>query len=177
MKRIAAALMERKTIVGSTNAPGKIALRPERPEDEPFLAEVYASTRQDELNLTQWDAATRARFVAMQFTAMRQGYQANFPRAQFAVILIDGEPVGRMVVDRAEDEIRVVDIALLPIHCGKGIGAELMKNVMAEAAQAGKPVRLSVFRGTRAIRFYQRLGFVHDGQPGIYEEMEWRASF
>jgi GNAT superfamily N-acetyltransferase len=165
--------MERITIDGP-EGPAEIALRPEEPGDEPFLAEVYASTREDELNLTPWDAATRAAFLEMQFKAMRLGYRRSFPEAQFSIILVHGSPVGRLVVDRGEKEIRVVDIALLPVQCGKGVGARLMKAVMAEAASEQKPVRLSVFQGTRAIRFYRRLGFSSLGEPGVYLEMEWR---
>jgi GNAT superfamily N-acetyltransferase len=167
--------MEKEAIIGLAGGPAEIALRPEQAEDEPFLAEVYASTRQDELNLTNWDAAARAAFLAMQFKAMRQGYQTDFPNAQFSIIIVDGAAVGRMVVDRAGEEIRIIDIALLPVHCGKGVGTRLMKEMMAEAAGARKPVRLCVFHGTRAIGFYQRLGFLLVGKPGVYQEMEWRS--
>ncbi|HZV35422.1 MAG TPA: GNAT family N-acetyltransferase [Verrucomicrobiae bacterium] len=153
--------------------PGGISLRPERPEDEPLLAQIYASTREDELNLTNWDSPTRAAFLDMQFKAMLKGYRSQFAQAEFSIILSDGKPVGRMVVDRAPGEIRVVDIALLPVHCGHGIGTKLMRDIMDEAARAGKPVRLSVFRGTRATPFYLRLGFRIVSEPDIYEEMEW----
>jgi GNAT superfamily N-acetyltransferase len=151
-----------------------ISLRSERPEDEPFLAQVYASTREAELNLTNWDAPARAAFLEMQFKAMLRGYRADFPQGEFSIILSDGKPVGRMVVNRSSNEIRVVDIALLPIHCGHGIGTKLMRDIMDEATRAGKPVRLSVFRGTRATPFYLRLGFRIISEPDIYEQMEWK---
>jgi GNAT superfamily N-acetyltransferase len=157
---------------GGSNSP-IISLRPERPEDEPFLAQVFASTREDELKLTSWDAPTRAAFLDMQFKAMLKGYRSTYSEAEFSIILSDGKPVGRMVVDRAPGEIRVVDVALLPIHCSHGIGTKLMRDIMDEAARLGKPVRLSVFRGTRATPFYLRLGFRIISEPSIYEEMEW----
>ena len=169
--------METEIIHGAGSWPAEIALRPERPEDDSFLAEVYASTRQDELNLTNWDAATRSAFLAMQFKAMRQGYQSSFPEGQFSIILADGSPVGRVVVNRADAEIRVVDIVLLPVHCGLGIGTKLMEGFKAEAARARKPLRLCVFQGTRAVGFYRRLGFLAVGAAGAYQEMEWRPPF
>jgi hypothetical protein len=96
----------------STDVPHPdITLRPERDGDELFLAEVYASTRQDELNLTNWDAVTRRAFLDMQFRAMLKGYRASYPQAQFSIILLDATPVGRIVVDRLAGEIRVVDVA------------------------------------------------------------------
>ncbi|HWF19505.1 MAG TPA: GNAT family N-acetyltransferase [Verrucomicrobiae bacterium] len=150
-----------------------VALRPEKAEDEALLAEIYAGTREDELNLTNWDAATRAAFLDMQFKAMLKGYRSMYAQAQFSIILSDGKAVGRIVVDRAPGEIRVVDVALLPAHCGHGIGTKLMRDVMDEAAGQGKPVRLTVFHGTRAIAFYQRLGFRIISKPDIYLQMEW----
>jgi ribosomal protein S18 acetylase RimI-like enzyme len=165
--------MEEKKISQIDSKRPDITLRPESAEDEAILAEVYASTRQDELNLTNWDAPTRASFLDMQFKAMVKGYQSMHPQAQFSIILADGKPVGRIVVDRLQSEIRVVDVALLPEHCGHGIGTRLMQELMDEAARQQKPVRLLVFHGTRATAFYQRLGFRIISKPDIYEEMEW----
>ena len=63
--------------------PGVVSLRPEQPEDEDFLFAVYASTRAEELAVTGWDEATRSAFLNLQFRAMRQGYHASFPQAEF----------------------------------------------------------------------------------------------
>lgn len=153
--------------------PSAVRLRAEAAEDETFLANVYASTREDELNLTNWDAAARAAFLDMQFKAMLKGYRSMYPQAEFSIILSDEKPVGRMVVERTDVEIRVVDIALLPVHCGRGVGTKLMREIMEEAARGSKPVRLTVFHGTRAIGFYERLGFRAKSAPDIYIEMEW----
>ena len=48
-------------------------LRREEINDEPFLFQVYAHTRVEELALTNWDPATRQAFLTMQFQAMRRG--------------------------------------------------------------------------------------------------------
>lgn len=165
--------MEDKNALEINASSPAVSLRPESAEDEAFLSEIYASTRQDELNLTNWDAPTRAAFLDMQFKAMLKGYRSMFPRAQFSIVLLDRKAVGRMVVDRAPAEVRVVDVALLPVHCGQGIGTKLMRAIMEEAARDGKPVRLQVFHGTRAIAFYQRLGFRMTSKPDVYLEMEW----
>jgi ribosomal protein S18 acetylase RimI-like enzyme len=151
------------------------ALRPEGPADGPFLLEVYASTRKEELDAVGWPAAAREAFVRMQFSAQQQGYRAAFPGAEFSVILSSGQPVGRVVINRAEDEFRVVDIALLPAHRGRGIGTALMRELMGEAAIANKPVRLSVIKGQRAFQLYKRLGFEKTGEDSLRCQMEWRA--
>jgi GNAT superfamily N-acetyltransferase len=151
-----------------------VSLRAEQPEDEGLLFEVYASTRQEELDLTGWDKAARAAFLNLQFRAMRQGYRSTFPQAQFAIIQRAGIPVGRLVLNRAEAEIRVVDIALLPAHRNQGLGTKLMRMVLEEALQSGKPVRLRALQNSRAVRFYTRLGFTPLGEPDVYQELEWR---
>jgi len=150
-------------------------LRLEEPADAPFLLEVYASTRREELAATGWPAQMREAFLRMQFNAQRHGYRTAFPRAQFAIILSGGQAVGRIVIDRAEDGFLLVDIALLPEHRGRGLGTALVQNLLREAAAAGKPVRLSVLKGQRAFQFYQRLGFVKTGEDGLRDQMEWRG--
>jgi GNAT superfamily N-acetyltransferase len=150
-------------------------LRPEWPADGPFLLEVYAGARQEELDALGWPAAMRESFLRMQCNAQQQGYRAAYPRAEFAIILSGDQPVGRMVVNRAEDEFLLVDIALLPAHRGRGIGTALIKGLLREAAAANKPVRLSVIKGQRAFQLYHRLGFAKTGEDGLRDQMEWRG--
>ncbi len=151
-----------------------VTLRPEQPGDEPFLFEVYASTREAELALTNWEEPARRAFLDMQFTAMRRGYAGMYPSGEFLIIDLGGRAIGRMVLNRTVEEIRVVDLALLPADRNAGIGTFLMRQVCAEAAQAGKPVRLSVLKNSRAVRWYERLGFAKTEEAGFYDQMEWR---
>jgi len=156
--------------------PPWVCLRPEQPGDEGFLFEVYASTREAELALTNWDGPTRRAFLNQQFSAMRRGYRSMFPAGEFSIIEVEGRPAGRMVIDREAGEIRVVDLALLPAHQNRGIGTGLMRRVCAEAADAGKPVRLCVLKNNRAFPWYVRLGFARTGELGVYDELEWRPA-
>jgi ribosomal protein S18 acetylase RimI-like enzyme len=151
------------------------SLRPEGLADAPFLLKVYAGTRQEELEATGWPAEMREAFVRMQFNAQRQGYLASFPRAEFAIVLSEGQAIGRIIIDRAENEFLVVDIALLPEHRGRGLGTALMSHLLREAAAAKKPVRLSVLKGQRAFWWYQRLGFAKTGEDDVRDQMEWRG--
>jgi len=154
-------------------SPVATTLRPEEPGDEPFLLEVYAGTRAGELDALGWPAAMREAFVSTQFRAQQQGYHAAFPDAEFAIILTGNQAVGRIVVHRAEKEFRLVDIALLPAHRGRGIGTALVQGLLREAAAAGKPVRLSVLKDERAVRLYQRLGFEKTGEDSARMQMVW----
>ena len=152
-----------------------VTLRPVTPEDEAFLFEVYAAGRQEELAQVPWDDAQKKAFLTFQFNAQHQHYQSEFADANFHVILDDSAPVGRLYVDRRADEIRILDIALLPEHRGRGIGGALLGALLAEAEAAGKPVRIFVESHlSRTQRLLERLGFEQVEDRGVSVLMEWR---
>ena len=151
----------------------RVTWRPEAPGDEPLLFQLYASTREDELALTGWDAATRAQFLQSQFLAQRVGYRSQFPNGEFDLVLLDAAAIGRLVLNQTADELRLVDIVLAPAARNRGLGTALMNAVLAEAARQNKPVRLHVIRHSPAARLYQRLGFGKIAEDGFHDEMEW----
>ena len=104
-----------------------IALRSIRADDYDFLLSLYASTREQELAAVPWDDDQKAMFVRMQFEAQHAQYQEHYADASFDVIVLDERAIGRLYVKRAETEIRIVDIALVPQYCNRGIGTMLLK--------------------------------------------------
>ena len=161
----------------TTNRDANVAsLRPVRAEDEEFLRAVYAGTRAEELALVPWDAAQRAAFIRFQFAAQQRFYKSEFPDAEHHVILNNGQPVGRLYVDRRAQEIRILDIALLPAHRGLGIGTPLITALMAEAAGSERALGVYVDRDSRAQRLFARLGFSAREVNGIQVLMEWRPT-
>jgi ribosomal protein S18 acetylase RimI-like enzyme len=152
---------------------GAITLRPAGVEDEAFLNAVYAGTRTDELALLNWDQAQKDAFLTMQFTAQHWHYHTYYADADFQLVLLSGRPVGRLYVARRADDILLIDIALLPDYRNAGIGSLLLTDLLAEAEQVGKPVRLHVEPWNRARRLYERLGFRRIAQQGLYWLMEW----
>ena len=150
-----------------------ISLRPIATEDVDFLYRVYASTRAEEMKLVDWDDAQKRAFLDMQFKAQHTYYTQQFAQAEFQIVLLDGEPVGRLYVDRRPDEIRVIDIALLPDYRNRGIGSFFLHNLFDEARRACVPVRIHVEHFNPALRLYARLGFRKIGDAGVYLLMEW----
>lgn len=150
-----------------------LEFRPITEDDLTFLQRLYASTREDELSVVPWSDEEKHQFLQMQFHAQHVFYQENFADAQFDVILIDGKPAGRLYLRRAEEEHRIVDIALLPEHRGKGIGRRLMQDILDAASEAKKMVRIHVEQNNPAMRLYDRLGFKKVGETGVYYLMEW----
>lgn len=152
--------------------PLPVTLCPAGSEDEVFLYQVYASTRQEELAPLDWDDAQKEAFLRMQFAAQDRFYREQFAGADFLIILADRRPIGRLYVDRRDDEIRIVDIALLPEHRNAGIGSALLNDLLDEAARQRKPVRIHVERFNPALHLYERLGFTRIGDNGVYCLME-----
>ena len=153
-----------------------LTLRPARPEDEPFLRALYATTRAAELTLVPWPEEQKQAFVAMQFAAQDRHYRARHPTARFDVVEAEGAPIGRLYVDRSPHEIRVLDVTLAPPWRGAGIGRALLAALLAEARAAGCAVRLHVEPANPARRLYERLGFRAGEQAGPYLRMEWRPA-
>jgi ribosomal protein S18 acetylase RimI-like enzyme len=141
--------------------------------DLPFLGRLYASTRWDELAPAAWSDAEKSTFLDMQFHAQHAHYQQHYPAADWLVILRDGEPIGRLYIVRWQREHRLIDIAFMPEHRGQGFGTALMRDLMDEAAAAGKPLSIHVEKFNPAMRLYRRLGFVTAEDKGVYDLMRW----
>lgn len=96
---------------------------------------------------------------------------------QFGILLYEEQAAGRLYLDHRADEVRIVDIALLPGFRGKGIGEGVLRGIMHEAAATGKRTTIHVERYNRAQHLYDRLGFrvISEDNP-VYLLMEWKAS-
>jgi ribosomal protein S18 acetylase RimI-like enzyme len=151
----------------------RVALRPVRGADEPFLLCVYAGTRAEELAPVPWTPEQKAAFVAQQFAAQTAHYSQHYPGMTADVILVDDVPAGRLLVARWPEEIRIVDISILPELRGRGAGGVLLRRLLDEATAIGKRLSIHVERENRALGLYDRLGFRQVGEHGVYLRMEW----
>ena len=143
-----------------------------KPGNEAFLYEVYASTRQEELASVNWDNYQKESFLKMQFTAQHKYYQENYSQAEFLIILLNEVPIGRLYIDYRQDEIRLIDIALLPAYRNQGIGKIFLKEIITKGQQLGLPIRLHVETYNPALKLYERLGFQFLEERGVYYFME-----
>jgi ribosomal protein S18 acetylase RimI-like enzyme len=151
----------------------EITLKPEQPDDDAFLFELYSTTRAAEMALTLWKDEQRRAFLRQQYELRRSHYLRYHSGAEYLLIRRDGNLIGRIAIHRREDEIRIMDIALLPEYRGMGIGSQLIHELLTEASLQNTPVTLHVERHNRAAGLYQRLGFhvIEDGD--VYLFLKW----
>jgi ribosomal protein S18 acetylase RimI-like enzyme len=151
-------------------------LCPVQEEDEALLLEIYSSTRADEMALLPWDAVQKQTFLQMQFSAQKKHYRMYFSHATHEMILAEGQPIGRLYVDRRETEIRILDITLLPEIRGRGIGTLVIQELMKEAEHENKFISIYVESFNRSLGLFHKLGFVKTEESGASWLMKWRAS-
>jgi ribosomal protein S18 acetylase RimI-like enzyme len=156
-------------------ATSDVALRAATESDREFLVGVYGSTRDEELSVVEWAPGQREAFVRMQFDAQDEEYRRRNPQGTFDVIELGGRRAGRLYVDRRPDDIRIVDIALLPEFRDAGVGGQLIAQLMDEAAASDRKLSIHVEIHNRAAELYDRLGFAVVDERGLYRRMEWVA--
>lgn len=153
------------------------SLRSETDDDVPFLMELYASTREEELaQAIDWSAEQKRQFLAMQFQAQRHHYRTRIEGCMFSVLERHGTPVGRLYLETRKDRLQIVEISFLPQCRGAGIGTAILEAVMAIARESGRNVGIFVEKFNPALRLYRRLGFTEIADSGVYLEMEWTIS-
>ena len=76
------------------------------------------------------------------------------------MILIGDEIAGCVGFRVGEAEIKINSFYLARRYHNRGLGAEILKVLLAEADGLGLPWRLDVLLGSPADRFYERHGFV-----------------
>lgn len=161
-------------MTGTGTTKTRYALRPALPEDREFLVALYATTRTDLARLPLTDDQRDA-LVRMQFHAQDVHYRQTNPHGSFDVVEVGGCLVGRLYVDRRPDDIRIIDISLLPEDRNAGLGSTLIRAIKDEAALSGRSVSLHVAVGNPAADLYRRLGFEVVSDVGVYRFLRWAA--
>src|ERR1700710_1370676 len=97
--------------------------------DLPFLARVYASTRAEEMAVVaSMTDAQKAAFLDSQFQLQHAHYQKYYPEADWLGTMGAREDGGRLYIERWLNQHRIIDIAFLPEHRGKGLGEPLLRD-------------------------------------------------
>jgi ribosomal protein S18 acetylase RimI-like enzyme len=159
-------------LTDQTSAMPAIALRPVGPDDEAFLLALYASTRAAEMAMVPWSDEQREAFVKMQFAGQQAHYKKTYPAASHQILLSNGRAVGGLYVARLADEIRIIDLTVMPGERNSGIGTLALEELIAEGKQVGKVVRIYVENYSSSLSLFERLNFKPIEQQGFYLLLE-----
>jgi GNAT superfamily N-acetyltransferase len=102
----------------------------------------------------------------------RHHFREAFDEPGMRLILVDDRREGCVGFRVGNDEIKLDSFYLQRRHHNTGLGATILKVLLAEADALRLPVRLEVLNGSKADRFYLRHGFVklsQDTIEGFYE--------
>ena len=144
-------------------------------DDLPFVTELSASTRAEEVAMTGWPVEQQQAFLAQQHHAQHYHYRTFMPDAEWLIVERAGEPIGRLYLDQLEGSVRIVDISLVPAARGQGIGGAILADVIEAARSSGNGVSIHVERNNPALNLYLRMGFELVEDQGVYLLLERRT--
>lgn len=149
---------------------------------------IYSSESEDNLHIV-FAIVTKQDFeslVALRIAAMRESLESvgrfDPVRARehlkngFKVecarhILADGVHAGFFVVKPSDQILLLEHLYIHPDYQGRGIGAIVMRSIIAQAKTLGLPITLKALKESRSNSFYRHHGFVE------IERDEWDISY
>lgn len=152
---------------------GDVSLRRWRPTDAAFCAEVYATTRDEEMKQSGWSIAVQRRFLAEQHRLRSVDYARTYPEAEDWVITRRKTPIGYLLLTTHPTCFRVIALELLPSWRGQGVGTALIRHLQTTATATGRQILLQVRAENRARTWYARMGFDPERQHGGYWHLRW----
>ncbi len=133
--------MALETLLASTipSPFGPLRLRRETEADDAFLFGLFCEARPELMLLP---GPMRATVLTQQYRAQATSYAARYEAALKAIVNLDGEAVGRLIVEEASGDLHLVDIAVSSALRGKGLGTAILAALTSQARAMGRSVRL-----------------------------------
>lgn len=151
----------------------RIHLRPVGRKDESFLRKVFAASREEELENSEWTPEQKKSFIKSQSKLQREDYQRRHPDAEFRIIECDRIPVGVFHVDRDSERLWIMDLAVLKGYRDRGVEKRIVEKLLVQATGVRKPVRLSIEKNNPYVSLFREMGFVQVEDMGFRIQMEW----
>jgi RimJ/RimL family protein N-acetyltransferase len=174
MSQSPAQLISSDTRIVST-ARGEFILRPERPEDEPFLSHLFAANNTRVLHQAGFPLEVIEKLISFQFHSQTRTFREMFPEAIYSIINWDGKEVGRFIENDERDAVYFVDFVLFPDYQAIGLGTALTRALMQEWAARGRDTRVKVMINNEAsLKMCRKLGFVQgETDETAHVELRW----
>ncbi len=115
-----------------------------------------------------WSVEQKLSFLQMQFDAQNLYYRERYSNASFNIIKLNDEPVGRFYLAELADEIRIIDLAVLPQHFNREFYKKLIEKVLQKGEIDGKPAQIYLESFNPLAEIFACLGFQKAGEHGIY---------
>jgi ribosomal protein S18 acetylase RimI-like enzyme len=140
-----------------------LQVRPATDQDAPFLVKLACEAYRD--------------VVTRQFGAWREDEQAarfavKVAELPFALGELSSQPVAAVSASIRTDHVFLNELLVLPAFQNRGFGTQLLEREIARARQHGLPVRLHTLRQNRALRLFERHGFVVTARGEVYVDLE-----
>jgi len=153
---------------------GDFVMRPETPEDEPFLFRLFVSHNIGTLRLAGFPEDFIEKLITFQFRSQTSTYRGMYPNAIFSIVEFEGEAVGRFIEEDETDMVYFVDFLLFPENRTKGLGRALTWALMQEWAAKGRGTRVKVLMNNVAsLTMCRKLGFTETPDENGYIDMKW----
>jgi RimJ/RimL family protein N-acetyltransferase len=166
-------MTEQRRIVETKRGP--FTLRPERPEDDDFLFQLFRADNIDVLILMGLPEEMVEQLIQFQYRSQTATYRFMFPEAAFSIIEWEGETIGRLIEHDEEDVVYFVDFVLVPERQSQGLGTAFIRAVMDEWAARGRGTRVKImFNNEPSLKLCQKLGMTLTEPNDMgYIEMRW----
>jgi ribosomal protein S18 acetylase RimI-like enzyme len=138
------------------------SLRQATADDAAFVYHLHRSTMQD--------------YVAQTWGAWNEEFQARmfthwFEPARFQIVVVDDQDAGLVSVQRRPTELFLNTLEILPAYQNRGVGAAVIRSILAQGQAEGLPVALQVLKVNPARQLYARLGFTVVGETTTHYRM------
>ena len=139
------------------------ALRPAQPQDFAFCERLYFEGMAEIIATLEMDMAQQ-----------RESFTRQWQAAQVRIIMIAGDDAGWLQTAAADGAVFLGQLYLDTPFQQKGIGSQVVRALIDEAAHEQKAVTLAVVKINRARWLYERLGFrtTHEDEHKVYMRRE-----
>ncbi|WP_297417475.1 GNAT family N-acetyltransferase [Clostridium sp.] len=152
-----------------------ISLQKVKLEESEFLLKIFKESNPELLYICGLGEEEKRVILLQQFTIETKQLMQIYPNAEFNIVMLNEEPIGKLYINYGKTADRIIEIALLEEYRGRGIGKELIEIVIKNAKKAGKNVRLQVaWFNQNAYGLYKKLGFQVIENKEVFFEMEYR---
>lgn len=131
---------------------------------------------------TRMSPAKLRKLIDTQLVSRHRELGADHPDARDLGISVDGEQVGRLLVDLDADHptdppaVVLVDIAIRPDRQHGGTGGQVARALLAAAAEHGHAVRATGVYGSPSLTWLLGLGLVDVGGDALYRQLIWTGT-